>query len=98
MSRHVRELQCTNVLDAAVRFQRDRQLPEDQAQPSPETGHRQEAHAGGKQRGQPRSHRGRVRQHRPDGAHLPGGLPGLLQEEHQPGAVRHRGPRVRAAR
>lgn len=93
VSRHVGELQHSNVLDAAVRFQRDWELPESQTSRSPETRPGQEA----KQRGQPGRCRGRARRHRPNGAYLPGRVSRLLQKEHQPGSLRHRGPGVRAA-
>lgn len=97
MPRHVSKLQCQNMLGAALRLQRNRKLPEDQAQSGAKAEHRQKAHASRKQRCQPGCHRGRAGQHRPDGAHLPGGITRLLQEERQHGPVRHRGPGVRAA-
>lgn len=97
MPRHVSKLQCQNMLDAALGLQGNRKPPEDQAQPGAKAEHRQEAHASREQRRQPGRHRGRAGQHLPDRAHLPGGITGLLQEEHQHGPARHRRPGVRAA-
>lgn len=93
VSRHVGELQHSNLLDAVVRFQRDWELPESQTSRSPETRPGQEA----QQRRQPGRHCRRASRHRPNRAHLPGRVSGLLQAEHQPGSIRHRRPGVRAA-
>lgn len=97
MPRDVWELQYKNLLDTAVRLQGSRQLLKDQIQSRWKTRHRPKAHECRKQRGQPRCHHGRARQHRPVRAHLPAGLSGLLQEEYQLRRARHRGPRVSPA-
>lgn len=94
MPRHVWELQRADLLDAVVGSEGNWEFPKVEVQPSAKTGRGQDNDEGGKQRGQPESRGGRG----PNGASLPGGLAWLLQEEHQFGAPRHRGPGVRAAR
>ena len=92
--RSVWELQHPNLLDAAGRLQRGGQLPEDEVRTREETGDGQEAGEGREQRGQQGSHSAHFPEHRSDGAHLLGGLPGLLRQEPEPGVPGHGGARV----